>query len=227
MSATRLFAPLFVRRSIPIPTWRGWVLLVTLAAAVLCPLPRVIFSLLSVTEPVGSGVLVIEGWVADEAVQEGVRVYRAGPYTRIITTGVPIEYGGYLSSYGSTANIARATCIALGVDSAEVSAAPARGHIERDRTFASACALRLWLQRHAPDVRQVDILSQGVHARRTWMIFTRVLGDSIRVGIIAAREVQYGPDDWWRKSAGTKDIGGELVGYLYAITTRTRSLPED
>ncbi len=227
MSAPRIFPALFVRRSVPVPTWRGWLLIVTLTAAVVCSLPGALFSLLSVTDPVGAGTLVIEGWVADQAIEEGVALFRTGRYDRIVTTGVPIEYGGYLSSYGSTANVARATCMRLGIDSAAISAAPAQGHIERDRTYASARALRSWLQRHAPDTRQLDILSQGVHARRTRMIFARVLGDSIRVGIIAARELRYDGSTWWKTSAGVKDIGAEVVGSLYAAWGRDQAPPEE
>ena len=227
MSATRIFAPLFVRRSVPVPTWRGWVLIVTLIAALLCSLPRPLFSLLSVTEPVGSGILVIEGWVSDQAIEEGVAAYRSGHYAHIVTTGVPIEYGAYLSSYGNTANLARATCMRLGIDSTMISAAPAHGHVERDRTLASARALRTWLQRNAPATREIDILSQGVHARRTRMIFARVLGDSIRVGIIAAREVHYGGNNWWKTSAGVKDVGGEVIGYVYAAWGRDQAPLEE
>lgn len=227
MSVTRIFTPLFVRRSVPLPTWRGWLLIVTLAAAGVCFLPHALYTFLATTNATGGGTLIIEGWMQDQAVQEGIALYRSGRYDRIITTGVPIDYGSFLSDYGSTAEAARATCLRLGIDSGSVHAAAAHGHIVRDRTLASAYALRAWLQRHAPGTRQVDVLSQGVHARRTHMIFARVLGDSIRVGIIAAPDTRYGADDWWRSSAGGKDVGGEVVGYIYAAIGRDQPPPQE
>ena len=84
-----------------------------------------------------------------------------------------------------------------------------------------------WISRSAPGVRRIDIITQGVHARRTHMIFARVLGDSIRVGIIAAPETRYGPDDWWRSSAGVKDVLGEVVGFIYAVFGRDEPPPEE
>jgi hypothetical protein len=192
-------------------------------AALLCLLawllPPKLFRVLAVTRPAGSGVLVIEGWIPDRAVRAGVTRYRDGGYTHIVTTGVPIELGAFLNEYSTTADVARATCLRLGIDSTHVSAAPVHGHVIRDRTLASAYALRAWLRRSAPGTRQIDIVTQGVHARRTWMTFSRVMGDSITVGIISERETEYTEHDWWKTSAGVKDIGGEFLGCLYAIVT--------
>jgi hypothetical protein len=216
MASTRLFYPLFRRRSILLPTWRVWVLLVTLMCLAMWFLPHKLFRVLAVSAPVGKGILVIEGWVPDQAVRAGVLRYQSGTYAHIVTTGVPIELGFHLNEYGSTADVARATCLHLGVDSAHVSAAPAHGHIIRDRTLASAYALGDWLRRSAPGAREVDIVTQGIHARRTRLIFARVLGDSIRVGVIAERETQYDERDWWKTSAGVKDVGGEILGFIYA-----------
>jgi hypothetical protein len=227
MTATRIFTPLVRRRSVPLPTWRGWLLVVTLFAFTVCLVPPALYNMLATTDATGGGVLIIEGWIQDQSVEEGIALYRSGRYDRIVTTGVPIDYGSYLSVYGSSAEVARATCLRLGIDSSSVAAAAVHGHIVRDRTLASAYALRAWLRRVAPNTRQVDILSQGVHAQRTHMIFARVLGDSVRVGIIAARETRYGANDWWKSSAGVKDVGGEVVGYIYAAIGRDQPPPEE
>lgn len=217
MANTRLFTPLFRRRTILLPTWRIWMVVVTLCVLALWLLPHRLFRVLAVSRPVGHGILVIEGWVPDLAVKSGVQLYRTGAYSHLVTTGIPIEVGFFLGDYTTTADVARATCLRLGLDSTQISSAPVHGHVIRDRTLASAYALRSWLRRSAPGTREIDIVTQGVHARRTWMIFSRVLGDSIKVGVIAMRETQFNEKDWWKTSAGVKDIAGEVVGCVYAM----------
>jgi uncharacterized SAM-binding protein YcdF (DUF218 family) len=227
MSSILTRTGLLRHRTLPVPTWKGWLLVAILLCVAVLFLPGALYTSLAVSDPVGDGLLVIEGWVPDQTVQQGVDLLRSGRYGHIVTTGVPIEVGFYLSKYGTTAEAAAATCLQLGLDSSMVSAAPARGHILRDRTYASAYALRRWITRSAPGVRHLDIITQGVHARRTHMIFARVLGDSIRVGIIAAPETRYGPGDWWSSSAGVKDVLGEVAGFIYATFARDEAPPEE
>ena len=227
MPSTAAHTGFFRPRTLPVPTWKGWLVLALILAAALYVLPGVLYSSLALTAPVGDGFLVIEGWVPDQTLQQGVDLFRSGRYRQVVTTGVPIDVGFYLSEYRTTAEAAAATCLRLGLDSTMVTAAPARGHILRDRTYASAYALRRWITRSAPDVRHIDIITQGVHARRTRMIFARVLGDSIRVGVIAIPETRYGPQDWWSSSAGVKDVLGEVAGFAYAVWGRDEPPPEE
>jgi uncharacterized SAM-binding protein YcdF (DUF218 family) len=227
MSSLLTRTGLFRQRTVLVPTWKGWFLVALLLLAAVFFLPRALYTSLAVSSPVGDGLLVIEGWVPDQTVHQGVDLLRSGRYGHIVTTGVPIEVGSFLSEYKTTAEAAAATCLRLGLDSSMVTAVPARGHILRDRTYASAYALRRWISRSAPGVRRIDIITQGVHARRTHMIFARVLGDSIRVGIIGVPETRYGPDDWWSSSAGVKDVLGEVAGFVYAVFGRDEPPPEE
>ena len=39
------------------------------------------------------GVMVVEGWIHDFALDEAVLMYRAGDYSKMVCTGTPIETG--------------------------------------------------------------------------------------------------------------------------------------
>ncbi len=208
-------------RRIPVPSLKGLIVILVLSVVTWPFLCSGIYTFFSTTRPLGEGMLVVEGWVPDYAIQYALETYRRGAYSRIVTTGVPIEAGQFLSEYGTTAEVARATLLKLGAPAEQLSAAPVQGHIVRDRTMASAVALDDWIKRSGPLPRTIDIVTVGPHARRTRMLFQRVLGDSIAVGVIAVPETSYGPDTWWQTSAGVKDVVGEVLGYVYAATGLT------
>ena len=62
---------------------------------------------------------------------------------------------------------------------------------------------------------KVNIVSSGVHARRSQYLFRRTLGDNYRVGIIAVPSSEYDPKRWWSSSAGFKGVILETLAYLY------------
>jgi hypothetical protein len=56
----------------------------------------------------------------------------------------------------------------------------------------------------------------GAHARRSWLLFEKVLGPTTRVGIIAVEDCDYDPKRWWRASQGVRIVLDELIAYCYA-----------
>lgn len=84
----------------------------------------------------------------------------------------------------SNAERTKKELIALGVDSAAVISAPAK-RVKVNRTLTSALAFRDWLKINDIEIKGINIISSGTHARRTWMTFNRVLGKSYNVGIVA------------------------------------------
>ena len=211
-------------RQIPWPTWKGLLLLVVLIAGICYFGSEPLYTFLSPTKPIGEGLLVVEGWIPDYAVREALNRFRSGRYTMIVTTGVPIETGHFLTEYVTTADAARATLLKLGAPAESLYSAPAQGDFPRDRTLASAVALDEWLKTSGIRPHAADVVTLGSHARRTRMLFQHALGDSIAVGVIAVPESSYGPGDWWKTSAGVKDVLGEVLGYLYT-TTGITTLP--
>jgi hypothetical protein len=72
----------------------------------------------------------------------------------------------------------------MGIDSSRIIAVPGEKVII-NRTLTSAIAVRDWLKTTEIKPAGINILSSGTHSRRTWMTFSKVLGDSCRVGIIS------------------------------------------
>jgi len=61
----------------------------------------------------------------------------------------------------------------------------------------------------------IDVVSLGVHARRSWLLFEKVFS-SVDVGIIAIRPNSYDTSRWWLFSEGVRSVISESIAYLYA-----------
>jgi hypothetical protein len=87
-----------------------------------------------------------------------------------------------VNNMNSNAEMTARRLIAMGVDPSVIIAVP--GNMTRiNRTLASALAVRDWLRKNNISVTGINIVSAGMHSRRTWMTFNRVL--PYKVGIIA------------------------------------------
>jgi len=86
----------------------------------------------------------------------------------------------------------------------------------RDRTYSSALALREYFQTNGLAVKSFNVLTEDVHARRTWMLFQKAFGKETAVGIISVPDPDYDPAHWWRYSEGVREILGESIAWLYA-----------
>jgi hypothetical protein len=202
------------RRTVWVPTWRLWVLLAVCAALGLYSL-RGLHAFLSLTAPVEASVLVVEGWLPDYALAESKNEFERHGYDLIITTGGPLERGSFLANFPSYADLGSATLRKLGLKPNEVQPAPARSS-RRDRTYAAAMGLKAWLMENSPRVRSMNVVTLGVHARRSRMMYQHALGDDYQIGIIALRDRDYEPESWWLYSAGLKEIMTEGAAYVHA-----------
>jgi hypothetical protein len=169
---------------------------------------------LAVTEPIGNGLLVVEGWMPDVVIPQVMGILEEGNYVAIVTTGGKVWQGSYLKDYGSFAEV-MARSLRTRTQSIPVHAVPASG-AEVDRTFASALALREWLAASGVDERRIDLVTDGSHARRSRLLFSLALGDAFDVGIFALEPSDFDSAIWWRSSAGVRTVIGEAVGYGYA-----------
>jgi hypothetical protein len=197
-------------------TLRGWILL--LLILITCGWVGVyaVVPFLAPTAPVKSDVLIVEGWIPDNAYKEAVAEFRRGGYKMILTTGGPLTFGSSVLGYGTYAGIAAAIVRRYGLDSSQVFvvAAPAS---RRDRTFMSAVALRRWCADTGVRLPSANLFSFSVHARRSRMMFERALGDSVTLGVIAAADMSYGAGDWWKSSNGVREVIPEAIAYVYAL----------
>lgn len=203
------------RRQFLVPTWKGWLLLLL----VFCPLATVavrgLHSFLAVNRPLTGGVLVVEGWVADYALQIAADEFRHDHYAKIYVTGGPIESGAPLVEYKTYAERGAAILLKLGLGTNAVQAVPAP-FVAQDRTYVSAMTLRRWWRQNCAAPAKVQLVTEGLHARRSRLIFRRALGKGVQVGVIAVPGRDYDPAHWWHYSAGVRGVIGETVAYFYA-----------
>ena len=171
---------------------------------------------LSLDRPVESDVLIVEGWLPDYALEEALLIFRKGNYKKIITTGVPLEVGSYLKEYVDLAHLAQATLLALGMKESEVVAVPAPD-VHRDRTFHSALAVKKWLLKNDMQIKKMNLVSLGPHARRSTNLFQEVFESEVEIGSIAIESRAYDPDRWYASSEGVRSTINEAIAYVYAV----------
>jgi hypothetical protein len=198
-----------------VPTLRGWLVLVLTCAAWVAFTVRGVHSFLAITDPVPGGVLVVEGWAPDYALEEAMAELKRNQYGKLFVTGVELEKGAPLSEYKTFAELGAATLVRMGLSTNVVQAVPAL-RVRQDRTYASAVALRRWLREHGETLTSVNVISMGPHARRTRLLYEQAMGEGPKVGIIALVDRDYDPKRWWKSSLGVRSVIDELVAYAYA-----------
>jgi hypothetical protein len=171
---------------------------------------------LKITDRIDANILVVEGWVHPFAIRAAVEEFNRGSYQFIVTTGGPVQgTGAYTNDFNTSASVGAERLIAAGVPAHLVQMAPARS-VTRDRTYSSAVALRMWLGQKPIPVKGINVLTEDVHARRTWLLFQKALGEETAVGIIAVQNPEYDPKTWWKYSEGVREVLGESIAYIYA-----------
>ena len=207
------------RRHLWLPTWRGWLLLlmlITLAGYV--ALHR-IHRFLAPERQVSSDLLVVEGWVPDYALKRGLDLSVEQKSRYLLLAGGTVK-GEVNPELGDTyANMAMKRLKRIGGDLPHVHPVPSpelTAEPERDRTYASALAVKSWLTDHGVCVSSINVLTMGTHARRSRLLFQEAFGPEVEVGVIAVQNREYDPRVWWRYSEGVKEVLSEGAAYLYA-----------
>ena len=192
----------------------GWVLLLILILLPSFLFFRNLYSVLSPVKRENTKVLALEGFISDYLLKDAIREFKQGNYSLLVTTGTPIEAGGLLSEYKSTARVAAESLKRLGFDSTRLVVVET-DEIMYDRTYNSGLEFKHWLRRNMPDVTAINLITMSVHGARSKVLFQAALGDSIKVGIISLPNMFYGPDDWWHSSKGFREVMNEALGYYY------------
>ena len=150
------------------------------------------------------------------AIQVGAEEFNSHFYHRVFTTGGPVAgIGGYVNDYQTAASVGAGLLKKAGIPAEHVQMVPSHV-IGRDRTYSSAIALRDWLREHDVEVRSLNIVTEGAHARRTRLLFEKALGPGVAVGVIAASSPDFNAKRWWRYSEGVEDVIDQSVAYVYA-----------
>lgn len=205
---------LFKRKEIWVPTWKGWLIILLTLAAVLVGTVRSTAPFLAPTKPLGAPILVMEGWVSEDGVRRAIELNEKNHYAVVIAAGQDIEKGMDISHYENYANLGASRLVALGFKGTNIVkiAAPKS---KKDRTYHTALEVRKYLLTQTK-YRSIDLVSDSVHARRSWYLYRYACEPEIKVGVIAATSPQFDAEHWWRTSNGVRIVLNEAIAYVYA-----------
>jgi len=176
---------------------------------------RGIYGFLASQHPLPGGILLVEGWSSDYVIEAAVDEFHRNHYDAICLAGGPIEWGHALREQKTFADYAKATLLKMGLPAEVLHSVPAPA-VERDRSYTSALSLRKWLKDRGAVGAKVNIIGNGPHSRRTWLLYEKALKGVAEVGIIGIAEADFEPHRWWASSEGFRTVTGELIGYVYA-----------
>ena len=159
--------------------------------------------------------MVVEGWSPDYVITDAAEEFRRGGHTMICVTGGPIEIGNALREYRTYAECGRALLLKSGIPNDALNVVPAES-VDRDRTYASAVALKRWIERRGTAERRINIAGNGPHSRRTRLLYEKALGAGFQIGIFNVEEKTFDPTSWWKTSQGFRVVFDEVVAYSYA-----------
>jgi|WetSurMetagenome_2_1015567.scaffolds.fasta_scaffold194808_2 hypothetical protein len=196
------------------PTVWGWLVLCTIFFGFCFFSVNNLNSFLSLNKPLDAKVMVMEGWLPTTVLTKAAQEFRTKNYSMIFVTGIAIDRGEFYWQEKTYADMGAASLRHIGLDS-HVVVAIAAPQVKMDRTFASACALRRFLDSTGQRVSEVNVVSLGPHSRRSRLLFQQALGKRIKVGIFSYPDETYDPKTWWASSNGFKAIVDETVSYCY------------
>jgi uncharacterized SAM-binding protein YcdF (DUF218 family) len=197
-------------------SWRGRLIVTSALLLVGVLVLKGIYLFLAITQRVDTKTLVVEGWMHDYAIRAAVKEFQSKPYQRVFATGGPVSgTGAYINDFMTSASVGADLLKKWGVPDERIQMVPCRV-MDRDRTYASAVALRNWFHDHNTVVSSINVVTEDLHARRTRLLFQKAFEKDVQVGIIAVPNVDYPANRWWQYSQGIKDVVSEFVAYLYA-----------
>ena len=207
---------LFDRRERWSLSWRGRLILAFAVGLISVLVFTSVYPFLAITHRVNANILVVEGWINERAIQAAVTEFESEHYQRVFTTGGPVVgTGGYINDFMTSASVGADLLKKWGLPDERLQMVPSRV-MDRDRTYASAVALRNWFRANDTAVSGINVITEDVHARRTRLLFQKAFGKGVKVGIIAVANVDYPANRWWHYSQGLKDVVSEFAAYLYA-----------
>jgi uncharacterized SAM-binding protein YcdF (DUF218 family) len=212
--ASHKWCGFLVRRERWSLSWRGSLVVLLVGLAAIIALGRGLFSLLAVYAPTSGEILVVEGWIRSESVEQAAKVCLKTNYQDVVVVVAVTEAKSKWDSGRYKGEYIAGALESAGVPKNRIQVLFCEA-VQKDRTYACARAVREWLQKREKPVQAIDVVTIGSHARRSRLLFQKAMGSTIRVGVLAMDERGYDPVHWWRSSEGVREVLFEGVAYLY------------
>lgn len=196
-------------------TWLGKLLLLIVFILLIGLTGANIHSFLAINQPVESDLLIIEGFLPDFAIEKSIAIFKEGNYKLMIVTGKKMIKGSMLVPYENDGLYTAAILKKLGFDTTLIQVVSLENDVTKDRTYASACAVKDWIKQSGFNPEAINVVSLGCHSRRSQLLFGKAFGNEITIGIISVAETAYNPQTWWKTSYGFKTVMDETIAWLY------------
>ena len=194
---------------------RGWIAVVLVVSATGAFAFFFLHPFLAITDRVKTNTLVVEGWIHDYAIRAAVNEFTNGGYSHVYSTGGPVVGSGkYINDFNTSASVGADRLKAAGLAPHLVDMVPSRAR-DRERTYGAAVALRRWFTERGVAVRGINIVTEGVHSRRTRLLFQKAFGPTVEIGVISIPNSEYDAERWWSNSEGVKEVFTEFAAYIY------------
>jgi uncharacterized SAM-binding protein YcdF (DUF218 family) len=174
-----------------------------------------IYGFLAQNEPIESDCVVVEGWLSPDCMAKAARFIQTRQIHRVLMTGGTVEDEWDTFRGETYAELGKERLASLGVPKEGITAVPCHVN-QRERTYNAALALRQWCDQKGNTLVSFNLLTEGAHARRSYMLFQRALGPRMEIGIIPLKSINMEARQWWQSSAGIKGVIAETSAYLYA-----------
>jgi hypothetical protein len=172
---------------------------------------------LSLNRPIDAKVLVIEGWLPEEALNYAANIFRNSRYELILTNGGNVK-SKYSSMIDSTyADLSKNYLIQMGVDKEQIISIKTK-KIRNSKTYNTALSTIDWLITNKKSIKAINVVSLGPHARKSYILYKKAAKGEINVGIISIPPVDYHPFLWCLSLYGIQFVIKNLIGFLYALT---------
>lgn len=176
---------------------------------------------LAVTHRIPADVLVVEGWVPEEVLQEAAREFKTGRYSHVLVSGMQAE-AAPAAALEHHATRAFKRLGELGVPGDQLLLCPSP-YSTTHRTANTARGVRQKIVDAGLKPNGINLVSGGPHSRQSWLAYRRILADVSPVGVIAVRKGHYNPSAWWMSRQGLSWVLKDFAGWLKEFTIGPRS----
>lgn len=171
---------------------------------------------LAYNNPVKSKVMVVEGFISDHSLEQAYTIFQKDNYDLMIITGKKREKGAHLDSYGNDGKYCAAIFRKMGMKDEQMKVITMDFDIKKDRTYATAIAVKKWILKSGKNIKAVNIVTIGCHARRSGLLFKKAFDEKITVGVISTKNPTYNYKKWWESSLGFRVVLSETIAWIYA-----------
>ncbi len=85
-----------------------------------------------------------------------------------------------------------------------------------NRTYSSAETAARWISAHYDPVPAINIFTEGVHARRSFILYQLAFDKQVKLGVIASPKYKFNRKNWWKEKEGREYVLTQTMKYIYA-----------